>query len=95
MAAREGERVLRYPIAPFYNSGVIRVLLAEDHATVREGLRLLLDGQSDMEVVGEACDGMEAIELATLCTPLSAQSIELVRAKLLDIAAAIAVRSRP
>ncbi|HET9372720.1 MAG TPA: response regulator transcription factor [Vicinamibacterales bacterium] len=48
---------------------MIRVLLAEDHATVREGLRLLLDGQSDMEVVGEACDGMEAIELATQLTP--------------------------
>jgi DNA-binding NarL/FixJ family response regulator len=48
---------------------VIRVLLAEDHATVREGLRLLLDGQSDMQVVGEACDGMEAIELATQVTP--------------------------
>jgi len=37
----------------------------------------------------------QAIELATLCTPLSAESIELLRAKLLDIAAAIAVRSRP
>ena len=36
----------------------------------------------------------QAIELATLCTPLSAESIELLRAKLLDIAAAIAVRSR-
>lgn len=37
----------------------------------------------------------QAIELATLCTPLSAESIELLRAKLLDIAAAIAVRSGP
>jgi predicted metal-dependent hydrolase len=37
----------------------------------------------------------QAIELATLCTPLSAESIELLRAKLLDIAAAIAVRSKP
>ena len=33
----------------------IRVLLVEDHETVREGLRLLLDSQSDMEVVAEAC----------------------------------------
>lgn len=37
----------------------------------------------------------QAIELATLCTPLSAESIELLRAKLLDIAAAISVRSSP
>ncbi len=35
----------------------IRVLLAEDHRTVREGVRLLLDAQPDVEVVGEAGDG--------------------------------------
>ena len=40
----------------------IRVLLVEDHETVREGLRLLLDSQSDMEVVAEACDGRAAEE---------------------------------
>jgi two-component system, NarL family, response regulator NreC len=40
----------------------IRVLLVEDHETVREGLRLLLDSQSDMEVVAEACDGRSAVE---------------------------------
>lgn len=40
----------------------IRVLLVEDHETVREGLRLLLDSQSDMEVVAEACDGRAAME---------------------------------
>jgi hypothetical protein len=37
----------------------------------------------------------QAIELAKLCTPLSAEAIELLRGKLLDIAAAIAVRSGP
>jgi DNA-binding NarL/FixJ family response regulator len=46
---------------------MIRVLLAEDHETVREGLRLLLDAQNDMRVVGEAREGAEAIErVATL-----------------------------
>jgi len=40
----------------------IRVLLVEDHETVREGLRLLLDSQSDMEVVAEAPDGRAAVE---------------------------------
>ncbi len=40
----------------------IRVLLVDDHETVREGLRLLLDSQSDMEVVAEAADGRAAVE---------------------------------
>jgi len=40
----------------------IRVLLVEDHETVREGLRLLLDSQADMEVVAEASDGRTAVE---------------------------------
>jgi two-component system response regulator NreC len=40
----------------------IRVLLVEDHETVREGIRLLLDSQSDIEVVAEAADGRAAVE---------------------------------
>jgi DNA-binding NarL/FixJ family response regulator len=43
---------------------VIRVLLADDQALVRAGFRSLLDAQDDIEVVGEADDGEEAIELA-------------------------------
>ncbi len=39
----------------------IRVMLAEDHETVRQGLRLLIDAQADMEVVGEAADGRGAV----------------------------------
>ncbi|MFN3477646.1 MAG: response regulator [Candidatus Methylomirabilales bacterium] len=39
----------------------IRILLADDHAIVRAGLRLLLESQPDMEVVGEAADGRETI----------------------------------
>ena len=41
-----------------------RILLADDHALVRRGLRLILDSQSDLEVVAEAGDGAEAIQLA-------------------------------
>ena len=40
----------------------IRVLLADDHAILRKGIRLLIDSQLDMEVVGEAKTGREAIE---------------------------------
>lgn len=42
----------------------IRVLLADDHAIVRQGIRRLLDDQPDMVVVGEAEDGLQAVELA-------------------------------
>jgi DNA-binding NarL/FixJ family response regulator len=41
-----------------------RILLADDHALVRRGLRLVLDSESDLEVVGEAGNGAEAIQLA-------------------------------
>ncbi len=41
-----------------------RVLLADDHAMVRRGLRHVLDSQSDLEVVAEVGDGREAVELA-------------------------------
>jgi len=41
-----------------------RVLLADDHAVVRRGLRMVLDAQPDLEVVAEAGDGAEAVALA-------------------------------
>jgi DNA-binding NarL/FixJ family response regulator len=42
----------------------LRVLLADDHVTVRHGLKLLLDSQPDMEVVAEASDGSSAVKRA-------------------------------
>ncbi|MEE8347040.1 MAG: response regulator transcription factor [Dehalococcoidia bacterium] len=47
----------------------IRVVLADDHAVLRSGLRALLNLEPDMEVVGEAANGREAIELAQSLTP--------------------------
>lgn len=47
----------------------IRLLLADDHAILRAGLRMLLDAQSDMEVVGEAADGEEALRQARATRP--------------------------
>jgi DNA-binding NarL/FixJ family response regulator len=48
---------------------VIRVLLVDDHALLRAGLRLLLDSEDDIAVVGEAGDGEEAISLARETRP--------------------------
>ncbi|HEV8368785.1 MAG TPA: response regulator transcription factor [Pyrinomonadaceae bacterium] len=47
----------------------VRVLIAEDHATVCEGIKLILSAQSDIEVVGDADDGFKAIELARKLRP--------------------------
>jgi DNA-binding NarL/FixJ family response regulator len=47
----------------------ITVLLAEDHTIVREGLRALLNAQSDIEVVGEAQTGRQAVQLAKRLRP--------------------------
>ncbi|HEX6460299.1 MAG TPA: response regulator transcription factor [Thermoleophilaceae bacterium] len=48
---------------------MIRVLLADDQALIRAGFRLLLDGEHDIEVVGEAVDGEEALELTRELKP--------------------------
>ncbi len=41
-----------------------RILLADDHAVVRRGLRMVLDAEADLEVVAEVGDGAEAVEQA-------------------------------
>jgi two-component system NarL family response regulator len=47
----------------------IRVLIVDDHALFRRGLQMVLEGESDIDVVGEAADGHEAVELAERTTP--------------------------
>lgn len=51
------------------HSGRIRVLLADDHAVLRDGLARLLAIQPDMQVIGQACDGRQAVDLALELEP--------------------------
>jgi two-component system, NarL family, response regulator LiaR len=48
---------------------MIRILITDDHAVVREGLRSLIESESGMQVVGEACDGVEAVMKARALRP--------------------------
>ncbi|HEX4166021.1 MAG TPA: response regulator transcription factor [Bryobacteraceae bacterium] len=47
----------------------IRILLADDHTIVRQGLKLILSSQQDLEVVGEAANGREVVELTQQLQP--------------------------
>ncbi|MGB7540074.1 MAG: response regulator transcription factor [Anaerolineales bacterium] len=47
----------------------IRILLVDDHAVVRQGLRTFIELQDDLEVVGEGCNGGEAVDLAARYQP--------------------------
>lgn len=47
----------------------IRILLADDHALVRQGFRMILSGEPDFEVAGEATNGREALELCNALKP--------------------------
>jgi DNA-binding NarL/FixJ family response regulator len=51
------------------NPPPVRILIADDHALFREGLRRLLEAERDFEVVGEAADGLEAVTLAQRLHP--------------------------
>jgi len=50
-------------------AGSLRVLLADDHLTVRHGLKLLIDSQPDMKVIAEASDGHTAVQQAVKLKP--------------------------
>lgn len=47
----------------------MKVVLADDHRMIRQGLRVLLQGEADFEVVGEASDGREAVQLVKELSP--------------------------
>jgi NarL family two-component system response regulator LiaR len=73
--------------------GKIRVLIADDHAVVREGTRRMLEQEDDMEVVGEAVDGEEAVRLADDTKP-DVAIVDISMPKLDGIEATKQIKSR-
>ena len=71
----------------------IQVLIVDDHAVVREGLRAFLEVQEGIEVAGEAADGQEAIEAAARLRP-DVVLMDLVMPRLDGVAAMRALRGR-
>jgi DNA-binding NarL/FixJ family response regulator len=70
-----------------------RILLADDHALVRRGLRLILDAQPDLEVVAEASDGAEAVKLA-LSTAVDLAILDISMPRMTGLQAARELQQR-
>ena len=69
----------------------IRILVADDHSVVRKGLRMFLSLQSDLEIVGEAADGEEAVAMARQLKP-DVVLMDIKMPKMDGIAATEAIR---
>jgi DNA-binding NarL/FixJ family response regulator len=55
--------MLAYKGEKMSDSNPYRIVLADDHTLVRQGIKRILEGKCDLEVVGEACDGIELLNL--------------------------------
>ncbi len=72
---------------------VTRVLLADDHALVRQGLRLIIDAEPDLTVVAEASDGAEAVAAAA-ATPVDLAILDIAMPRMTGIQAAREISRR-
>ncbi|MCX6028318.1 MAG: response regulator transcription factor [Chloroflexi bacterium] len=71
---------------------MIRVIIADDHHLVRQGIRALLEKAGDMQVIGEAADGQEAVEMAERLQP-DVLLLDIAMPRLNGVEAAGRVRS--
>ena len=71
-----------------------KILLADDHGLVRRGLRLILDAQPDLEVLGEAGDGAEALELALSLEELDLAVLDISMPRMTGLQAAREIHAR-
>jgi NarL family two-component system response regulator LiaR len=69
LSAVERRSIIKPEYFKRYSMDKIRILIADDHAVVREGTRQFLEREEDLEVVGEAADGEEAIRLVGRLSP--------------------------
>jgi DNA-binding NarL/FixJ family response regulator len=71
----------------------IRVLIADDHPLIRSGLRVLLEREKEFEIVGEASDGYEALDLALKCEPdVAMLDVGMPRLNGIDVAQHLSAR---
>ncbi len=71
----------------------IRVLIADDHPLIRSGLRVLLEREKEFEIVGEASDGCEALNLALACAPdVAMLDVSMPRLNGIDVAQHLSAR---
>lgn len=68
-----------------------RILLADDHALVRSGLRMILDAEPDLQVVAEAADGHEALS-ALHETPVDLAILDIAMPRMTGLQAAREIR---
>jgi DNA-binding NarL/FixJ family response regulator len=71
-----------------------RILLADDHAMVRRGLRMVLAAQPDLSVIAEAGDGAEAVEIALSTEELDLAVLDVAMPRLTGLQAAAELRQR-
>ena len=97
VAEQEGDHVnFKIPPSPFHQDAKrIRVLLVDDHAMVRQGLRSVLEAYTDVEVVGEASNGEEAVEMVQQLRPsLVVMDINMPKMNGVEATAIIKTRQR-
>ncbi|MEI2671123.1 MAG: response regulator transcription factor [Marmoricola sp.] len=73
---------------------MIRILLADDHALVRRGVRLILEQEPDLQVVAEAADGLEAVERVR-DSPVDLVVLDIAMPRMTGLQAAATIARHP